>query len=124
MKNKIVVSDLFFDIFQNFNVFNQVSSMKQLSNEELFLLLDACIDHHDMEDSIVIGNFSPFKTELSEILLIQNGKKTNNIDLANLIEKTDPILSSQIFDSNGLSLPNPYTREEVRNLKLNKIFEK
>lgn len=36
---KVVISDLFIDIYKNFNVVNQVDRMKELSKKELYLLL-------------------------------------------------------------------------------------
>ena len=36
--------------------------------DQLYLLLDSCIDLHDEDDTTVTLNFSPFYNELKEIL--------------------------------------------------------
>lgn len=117
-KDTITISENFLEIYRNFNVSDQRDNMSKLSKEELYLLLDTCVDSHDEDDPMVCLNFSPYSVELKEILKIQSGV------LKNLQEKTDFRLSSTRVLENGDKLPNPYTREEVRDLKLNKIFDK
>lgn len=123
-KDTITISEKFLEIYRNFNVSDQRDNMTKLSKEELYLLLDTCIDLHDEDDTTVFLNFSPYSVELKEILSIQSGDDVDNQVLKNLQEKTDLRLSSTRVLENGDKLPNPYTREEVRDLKLNKIFDK
>jgi len=123
-KDTITISEKFLEIYRNFNVSDQRDKMKQLSKEELYLLLDTCVDEHDEDDPTVTLNFSSYSTELNEILKIQSGDDVDNQVLKNLQEKTDFRLSSTRVLKNGDKLPATYTRDEVRDLKLNKIFDK
>jgi len=124
IKNEFKVSQLFVDIFHYFNVYDQRDRMKNLSREELYLLLDTCIDSHDEDDLTVCQNFSPYMSELKQILEIQNGSETQNSELKNLIEVTDTLLKCEKITESGEYLPEVFTKEEVRELKLNKIFDK
>lgn len=124
MKNEFKVSQLFVDIFQYFNVYDQRDRMKNLSREELYLLLDTCVDSHDEDDSTVCQNFSPYMSELKQILEIQNGSEPTDSDLKELIKLTDPFLKSEKVTESGEYLPEVFTKVQVRELKLNKIFDK
>jgi len=62
--DSIIVSDLFKDIFKNFNVSDQESKIKQLDINELYYLLICCFDKHDEDDAIVLNNFSKFSKEI------------------------------------------------------------
>jgi hypothetical protein len=120
----IKVSELFLDIYRNFNVSSQVDKMKLISEEELYLLLDVCIDRHDEDDIAVQSNFSPFIGEIQDILKIQSGEESSNIVLKNLQDRISKTLVCELKTESGEDLPDPYTKEEVRDLKLNKIFDK
>lgn len=121
--DSIKVSHNFIEIYRNFNVSDQREKMNELSKEELYLLLDTCIDNHDDEDSTVQLNFSPFMNELKEILNLQSGEVSNSI-LEDLQNKAGLKISNIRISENGDNLPDPYTREQVRDLKINKIFDK
>ncbi len=60
----IIVSSLFEDIYQNFNVTKQIDKMKVLPRKELLLLLILASDSFSEESPIAIENFSGFKEEL------------------------------------------------------------
>ena len=120
----ITVSELFLEIYRNFNVSNQIDKMKLITKEELYLLLDACIDRHDEDDSTVQLNFSPFVEEIKEILKIQSGEDADDKILKNLQDRISQTLICELKTKSGEYLPDPYTKEEVRDLKLNKIFDK
>jgi hypothetical protein len=121
--DSIKVSHNFIEIYRNFNVSDQREKMNELSKAELYLLLDSCIDNHDDEDSTVQLNFSPFMNELKEILNLQSGEVSNPI-LEDLQNKAGLKISNIRISENGDNLPEPYTREQVRDLKINKIFDK
>lgn len=123
-KDTIKVSQKFIEIYRNFNVSDQREKMNEISKAELYLLLDSCIDNHDAEDTTVQLNFSPFSSELIEILKIQSGDEVDNDVLKKLQKDTDDRLSSDRVSESGEKLPSIYTRDEVRDLKLNKIFDK
>lgn len=123
-KDTIIVSEKFLEIYRYFNVSDQRDNMEKLSKEELYLLLDTCVDEHDEDDPTVILNFSPYSTELNEILKIQSGYDVDNEVVKNLQKITNLRLSFTRVLKNGGKLPNTYTRDEVRDLKLNKIFDK
>jgi hypothetical protein len=123
-ESNITVSELFLEIYRNFNVSNQIDKMKIITKEELYLLLDACIDRHDEDDSTVQLNFSPFVEEIKEILKIQSGEDADDKILKNLQDRISQTLICELKTQSGEDLPDPYTKEEVRDLKLNKIFDK
>jgi hypothetical protein len=123
-KDTIKVSQKFIEIYRNFNVSDQREKMNELSKEELYLLLDSCVDNHDEDDTTVTLNFSPFYNELKDILKIQSGDEVDNTILKELQKSTDFRLSSDRISDCGEKLPSTYTRDQVRELKLNKIFDK
>jgi hypothetical protein len=125
-KDKLTVSQLFVEIYKNFNVSDQRENMKKLPKDELYYLLDTCIDSHDEDDLTVCQNFSPFADEIKNILSIHdNSILGNSSSLTDLDYKS---ITNRIYDNrvteNGDPLPKIYTKDEVRELKLNKIFDK
>ena len=123
---KVVVSDLFVDIYQKFNVVTQVEQMKQLPRKELYLLLTLCLDKHSDDDPVVVHNFMPFKDECMNIFDIQDDKETDDKDLKLLIEETGDkyIETENIIDSEGNVLRDPLSKEEVRDAKIDIINDK
>lgn len=119
MDKKIEVSELFLDIFKFFNVSDQRVRMKQLEKKELYYLLVCAMDNHNEDDSIVISNYSDFELELNEILEFQESEKTENQYLLELIRETE----DSCISTNVVELPTPYTKEEVRDLKLGGILD-
>ena len=119
-ENKIIVSDLFKEIYINFNVSNQLENMKKLERRELYLLLTYALDKHSDEDSVVLKNFQPFKDEVMEIYDIQDDKDATNEILLALIEETGDkyIETDDLVDSEGEKLRNPYSKEEARDAKI------
>jgi hypothetical protein len=119
-ENKITVSDLFKEIYINFNVSNQLENMKRLERRELYLLLTYALDKHSDEDSVVLKNFQPFKDEVMEIYDIQDDKDATNEILLALIEETGDkyIETDDLVDSEGEKLRNPYSKEEARDAKI------
>jgi hypothetical protein len=123
MEKKIVVSEDFVNIYRNFNVVDQVENMKKLSDRELYLLLTVCLDKHDDELPVVRYNFQPFKDQTMEIFDIQDEKETTNQVLLSLIDETGSqyIETTDIVNSKGDVLPDPYTKEEIRDVKISLI---
>ena len=121
----LIVSDEFFQIFKNFNVVTQVEEMKKLSKKELYLLLTVCLDKFSDEDPVVNFNFQPFEKEVMEIFDIQDDKDATETDLISLIDESGDkyIETDYIVNNNGDKLPNPLTKEEVRDAKINIINE-
>ena len=117
---KIVVSNEFVDIYRNFNVGNQVYKMNSLTKRELYLLLTLCLDKHSDENPTVSSNFTEFKEHLLEIFDVQDEKSTQNQTILDLIEESDNqyIETDNIVDSNGDKLPDPYTKEEIRDIRI------
>lgn len=120
---KMIVSDLFVDIYKNFNVVTQVEKMKQLSKKELYLLLTICLDKHSDDDPVVKFNMADFKEEAMKIFDIQDDKTTDDTDLLQLIEESGDkyIETDNIVDSSGSKLPDPLSKQEVRDAKINII---
>ncbi len=120
---QLKVSNEFVDIFKNFNVVNKVEEMKALSKKELYLLLTLCLDKHDDEQPTVVYNFQPFREQVMELFEIQDDKETLNPVLKELIEESGDkyIETDNIVEETGNKLPEPLTKEEVRDVKINII---
>lgn len=125
-EKQIAVSDLFKEIYLNFNVSSQLENMKNLERRELYLFLTYALDKHSEEDSVVRNNFQPFKDEVMEIYDIQDDKETNNEILLALIEETGDkyIETDYLVDSEGEKLRNPYSKEEARDAKIDMTMGK
>jgi len=122
---KIKVSDEFIDIYRNFNVYNQIDKLKSMSKKDLYLMLTLCLDKHSDEDPVVVNNFLPFKEECMKIFDVQDDKGTDDLLLKQLIEETgDEYIDTDIIvDSNGDKLPEPYSHQESRDIKIQKLEE-
>ena len=120
---QLKVSNEFVDIFKNFNVINKVEEIKSLSKKELYLLLTLCLDKHDDGQPTVVYNFQPFREQVMELFEIQDDKETLNPVLQELIEESGDkyIETDNIVDVDGKKLPEPLTKEEVRDAKINII---
>jgi len=115
-----MISDIFLDIYKNFNVCSQSDKMKQLSRKELLLLLVLTSDSFLEESSVVIDNYRGFKGELqvlhdslpdigaAEVAVI-------DLDILSLGDETGDkyIDTTKIVDKNGNKLPKPLTEEEA-----------
>ena len=119
-QDKIIVSNEFVDIFRNFNVVDKIEEMKLLSKRELYLLLTVCFDKHDEDQPTVIHNFLEFKDYIMEINDLFENNKTDNPILIELSEG-GYIETDNIVDENGNGLPMPYTKEEIRDVRINII---
>jgi len=124
-ENKIHVSNEFVDIFSNFNVVTQVEKMKQLTKRELYLLLTVCLDKFSDEDPVVKHNLLPFKEEIMNIFDVQDDKEAIDSVLIDLITESGDkyIETDNIVYNNDQKLPDPLTKEEVRDAKINIINE-
>lgn len=122
---KIVVSDRFVDIYKNFNVLSQVDNMNKLTERELYLLLFVCLDKHTDDDPVVNHNYFPFENQIMEILDVLEDRGTTNKTILDLIDETGEsyIETDGIVDSNGESLPDPLTKDQVRDAKISKISD-
>ena len=122
-EKQIVVSDLFKQIYLNFNVSSQIENMKNLEKRELYLFLTYALDKHSDEDPVVLHNFQPFKDQVMEIYDIQDDKETTNEILLALIEETGDkyIETDNLVDSKGEKLREPYSKQEVREAKIDII---
>ena len=120
---QLKVSNEFVDIFKNFNVINKVEEITSLSKKELYLLLTLCLDKHDDGQPTVVYNFQPFREQVMELFEIQDDKETLNPVLQGLIEESGDkyIETDNIVDVDGNKLPEPLTKEEVRDAKINII---
>ena len=119
----IKVSPLFIEIYQNFNVIEQTEKMKSLTKKELYLLLTVCLDKFSDTDKTVKQNFLPFKKEVMDIFDVQDDKDTTIVELSELIEETGDkyIETDYIQDESGNLLPDPLTKEEVRDKRIDII---
>lgn len=120
---KLIVSDEFIEIYKNFNVYDQIEKVNELSDRERYLLLILCLDKHDDDNPIVLYNYKPFKEEVKEIYIVQDNQETTNQVLLDLIKETDHkhIESDCIIDTNGNVVPDPFDKHEVRDKKIDII---
>lgn len=110
----MIVSDLFADVYQNWNVFNQVKKAKKLCRPERLLMLMASVDF-DIDNQFVILNFRSFGEEIEILKQFYFDKNPLNLDLLSILNKTpngyQRIIS--IFDRHGNRLL-PLTEEEAK----------
>ena len=101
----------------------QVEEMMCLDKHELYLLLTLCLDKHDDNNVCVLNNFKAFKDEIKEILDLQEDKEVTNQYLLDLTKSTDDsyIETDNIVNSSGDKIPDPYTLQEVRDIKIDLI---
>lgn len=131
MSEKVVevkVSDEFIEIYRKFNVVEQVEIIKQLKESnpnEFYLLLFLVLDKHSDDDKINIANLTPFEDEVMEIYDMQDDKEVTNDVLKELAKITNDtyVDTNCLVDKNGEKLPEPYTKEEVRDLKISIITD-
>ena len=121
----INVSKDFVDIYTNFNVVTQVEKMKQLTKRELYLLLTVCLDKFSDEDPVVKYNLLPFKEEIMSIFDIQDDKDATDSILIDLIAESGDkyIETDYIVYNDDQKLPDPLTKDQVRDAKINIINE-
>jgi hypothetical protein len=121
--SEIKVTNEFINIYRNFNVKDVSNEIKTLSQKELYLLLTLCLDKHSDDNSTVLHNFQSFREQVMEIYDIQDDKETTNPLLKVLIEESGDkyIETDDIVDENGNKLPDPYTKGELRDIKINLI---
>jgi len=119
----IQVSNEFVDIYTNFNVVTQVEKMKQLTKRELYLLLTVCLDKFSDEDPVVKHNLLPFKEEIMNIFDVQDDKDVTDPILIDLITESGDkyIETDYIVYNDDQKLPEPLSKEEVRDAKINII---
>jgi hypothetical protein len=121
----INVSNEFVDIYTNFNVVTQVEKMKQLTKRELYLLLTVCLDKFSDEDPVVKHNLLPFKEEIMNIFDVQDDKEATDTILIDLITESGDkyIETDYIVYNDDQKLPDPLTKDQVRDAKINIINE-
>lgn len=116
------VSDLFVDIFLNFNVVSQTEKIKKLNREERLILLILSADVFSEENNIVIQNFEPFKEEL---ILINDSLEKEYIE----DQELKMAISVDIFKlrNNGEGIPKPLSEEEAtikrRDIEISNILK-
>lgn len=141
---KLVVSDLFIEIYENFNVYNQINKMNLLSDRELYLLLTLCLDKHapdhpvDDISRIVQYNFGyseikedtsknviNIREKMDEIYNLQDDIVTNPI-IKKLIKESGYkyIETKNIYSLTGKKLREPFSRDEIRDIKIDLIDDK
>jgi hypothetical protein len=122
----VVVTYLFMDIYKHFNVYSQIERMNELSDRELYLLLTLCLDKHDDENTVVKHNFIPFEKQIMEIFDVQDDKDVINETLLSLITETGDtyIETENIVDTEGNTVSEVFTINEVRDIRIDLIDEK
>jgi hypothetical protein len=95
--------------------------MKQLSKKELYLLLIVAIDKHSDVDPVLLHNAEPFESYADKIFDLSDDKEVLDTDLLELIKETDDkyISTKNLVDSKNQPLPEPLSKEEVRDAKIN-----
>ena len=121
----VVVSDLFFDVYKNFNIYDQSERMKSLTEIELYLILSCVCEKHE-DDSIVIESLSNFEKELSNFIDFEKSGQTDVeplISISNMFKSVidsqfGGVIYSKIVDKDGNKLPDPYKKDEARDIKM------
>ena len=124
MSTTFTVSELFIDIYKNFNVIDQTERLSLLTEKESYILLNLIIERHSEEDPQVVKNLSTSVEKINNLKSLFEIGETQDEVLNSLSTKYGRYLNISLQDSNSQELPEPYTREEVRELKLNNIFDK
>ena len=125
MTTPYTANETFIEIYRNFNVCNQIDKVKTMDRKEKYILLNLCIEKHNEDDLQVIENLSSFVEEVTSLQnLFKNDSNQEDPLLNELSMKYGRYLNIPIEDIHGNELPDPYSREEVRELKLNNIFDK
>ena len=125
MTTPYTANETFIEIYRNFNVCNQIDKVKTMDRKEKYILLNLCIEKHNEDDLQVIENLSSFVEEVTILQhLFKNDCESEDPFLNELSMKYGRYLNISIEDIHGNELPEPYSREEVRELKLNNIFDK
>ncbi len=125
-KKKIVVSEIFVEIYMNFNVTDQIEQIRRLDKREMYLLLIYVIDRHDENDPVVVKNLNAFESEMIELVSIQEDKPSANETIQDLICETGNryIETDYIVDRNGRKLKSPLNKQQVRQEKIKRITKK
>lgn len=120
---KFCVSEKFANIFKYFNVYDKIDMIKSLDNLELLLLLNLCVEKHDLDDPIVISNFKPFDEELHKLYVIRKDI-FSQVGENELINKLIDYEYYYKLDNNVCDMPKIFSKNEVREIRLNNIFDK
>lgn len=127
---KTQVSDLFVEIYKNFNILDQSRYMTYLSKKELFLLILTTISTFDEDDKFLQRNYKPFEDELIEInnFLDLNDEDKKNHKNHEILSEISEIYPDNIVDSNNNPLPETLTSEQAvverRQLGISEILNK
>ena len=105
--------------------------MKSLSEIELYLIISCVCERHE-SDSIVIESLSKFENELVNFIDFEKSGKTGVESLILISNMFKSVIDSQfggviygkIVDKDGNKLPDPYKRDEAREIKMSMIFDK
>lgn len=130
VKIKKEVSQLFVDIYMNFNVYSQKDNILKLDDREKYLLIIYCLDRHDDDDLIVSNQGKHFLKEYEEIyhILDSNGNDFDNVteilkDIFDEFDNFDNFDYNNLVGPNDLEIRNPYNKAEVRDIKIKLIIE-
>lgn len=125
--DRIIVTDKFMEIYQNFNVVPQIEKMLELSRDELLLLLIVTFRTYNYTD-VVMKTFKYFEVELNYIDSVMFDSKITD---PGKLKMREIILEryldiDRIYDSNENPLPRATLEEEAinirRSLNLNNIL--
>lgn len=124
---EVSVSENFMYIYENLNCFSLLDKINELSEREKIILILAAIDNHDIDDDVVFENLEKDKPLLTEITNFLEGKDFSNHELV-VLSEDDKTLNNLTIEFKGLkwkisNMPEPHTKEEVRDIRINKISE-
>lgn len=130
MKKNKQVSDLFIDIYLNFNVTKQTERMKQLTRRELILLLILSVDNFDIENEVTISTYTDFSEEIDIIYDMESDNEITDEVLLSLKEEfgSSFIDTTEILDKNNNKISRPLSEQEAlvkrREIIINHITDK
>lgn len=129
MKKNKQVSDLFIDIYLNFNVTKQTERMKQLTRRELILLLILSVDNFDIENEVTISTYTDFSEEIDIIYDMESDNEITDEVLLSLKEEFGSFIdTTEILDKNNNKISRPLSEQEAlvkrREIIINHITDK
>ena len=125
-KDRIIVSDLFYEIYTNLNVHDDLSKkIKKLSKKELYLFLIIVPDIYNVDDIVVSKNVSIFLKEIKSLLKSIEEEKPDNKDIQKVINQygqINTITSDDIRNKSGYPLPKPRSKTAIRKIKIKNLL--
>ena len=101
-----------------FNVYDLKEKINTLTEKERYLITLLATENHNPDDNNTNINFSYLENEIKDFLHYFETYEIRKNVIKELINDLDKYLNTTIIE-----LPKLYTKEEIREIKLKKLFE-